>query len=75
MGLMLLSLAGRRVALGPASLTIPTSSIRPESCGVFQSWQGALGVYLLWRSGVRPTQIGLGRYAGGRTLAAQTWRR
>ena len=59
---VLLGLAGRRVALNPRRSPFDLIDLGLNLAVVFQlvAW-GALGVYLLWRSGVGPTQIGLGR--------------
>jgi uncharacterized protein len=59
---ILLGLAGRRVALNPRRSPIDLIDLGLNLAGVFQllAW-GALGLYLLWRSGFGPAQIGLGR--------------
>ena len=59
---VLLGLAGRRVALNPRRSIFDLIDLGLNLAVVFQlvAW-GALGVYLLWRSGFGPTQIGLGR--------------
>jgi uncharacterized protein len=59
---IVLGLAGRRVALNPRRSPIDLIDLGLNLAGVFQllAW-GALGLYLLWRSGFRPSQIGLGR--------------
>ena len=59
---VLLGLAGRRVALNPRRSVVDLIDLGLNLAVVFQliAW-GALGVYLLWRSGFGPTQIGLGR--------------
>ena len=74
---ILLGLAGRRVALNPRRSPIDLIDFGLNLAGVFQllAW-GALGLYLLWRSGIRPSQVGLGRLQwrpdvlGGLGLAA-----
>ena len=74
---VLLGLAGQRVALNPRRSPFDLIDLGLNLAVVFQlvAW-GALGVYLLWRSGVGPTQIGLGRVRwrpdvlGGLGLAA-----
>jgi uncharacterized protein len=59
---ILLGLAGQRVALNPRRSPIDLIDLGLNLAGVFQllAW-GALGLYLLWRSGFGPRQIGLGR--------------
>jgi membrane protease YdiL (CAAX protease family) len=59
---VILGLAGRRVALNPRRSPIDLIDLGLNLAGVFQllAW-GALGLYLLWRSGFGPSQIGLGR--------------
>jgi membrane protease YdiL (CAAX protease family) len=59
---ILLGLAGQRVALNPRRSPIDMIDFGLNLAGVFQliAW-GALGLYLLWRSGFGPSQIGLGR--------------
>jgi membrane protease YdiL (CAAX protease family) len=59
---VLLGLAGRRVALNPRRSVFDLIDLGLNLAVVFQliAW-GALGVYLLWRSGFGPAQIGLGR--------------
>jgi membrane protease YdiL (CAAX protease family) len=74
---ILLGLAGQRVALNPRRSPIDLIDLGLNLAGVFQllAW-GALGLYLLWRSGFGPNQIGLGRLRwrsdmlGGLGLAA-----
>jgi membrane protease YdiL (CAAX protease family) len=59
---VILGLAGRRVALNPRRSPIDLIDLGLNLAGVFQllAW-GALGLYLWWRSGFGPSQIGLGR--------------
>jgi membrane protease YdiL (CAAX protease family) len=59
---VLLGLAGRRVALNPRRSPFDLIDLGLNLAIAFQlvAW-GALGLYLLWRSGFRPAQIGLGR--------------
>jgi membrane protease YdiL (CAAX protease family) len=59
---VLLGLAGQVVALNPRRSQFDLIDLGLNLAGVFQllAW-GALGVYLLWRSGFGPAQIGLGR--------------
>jgi membrane protease YdiL (CAAX protease family) len=74
---VLLGLAGQRIALNPRRSPFDLIDLGLNLAGVFQlfAW-GALGLYLLWRSGLAPRQIGLGRPAflkdvlGGVGLAA-----
>jgi uncharacterized protein len=74
---VLLGLAGRRVALNPRRSLFDLIDLGLNLAVVFQlvAW-GALGLYLLWRSGFGPAQIGLGRLRwksdllGGLGLAA-----
>jgi membrane protease YdiL (CAAX protease family) len=74
---VVLGLAGQIVALNPRRSPIDLIDLGLNLAGVFQllAW-GALGVYLLWRSGFGPDQIGLGRprwrpdLLGGLGLAA-----
>ncbi len=74
---VVLGLAGQIVALNPRRSPIDLVDLGLNLAGVFQllAW-GALGVYLLWRSGFGPGQIGLGRprwrpdLLGGLGLAA-----
>jgi uncharacterized protein len=74
---VLLGLAGRRVALNPRRSPFDLIDLGLNLAVTFQlvAW-GALGVYLLWRSGFGPAQIGLGRVRlrpdvlGGLGLAA-----
>lgn len=59
---VLLGLAGQVVALNPRRSPFDLIDLGLNLAWVFQllAW-GALGVYLLWRSGIGPSQIGLGR--------------
>jgi membrane protease YdiL (CAAX protease family) len=59
---VLLGLAGQIVALNPRRSQFDLIDLGLNLAGVFQllAW-GSLGVYLLWRSGFRPSQVGLGR--------------
>src|SRR6476619_8616004 len=59
---VLLGLAGRRVALNPRRSPFDLIDPGLNLPVAFQlvAW-GVLAVYLLWRSGFGPTQIGLGR--------------
>jgi membrane protease YdiL (CAAX protease family) len=74
---VLLGLAGRRVALNPRRSVFDLIDLGLNLAVAFQlvAW-GALGVYLLWRSGFGPAAIGLGRLRwrpdvlGGLGLAA-----
>lgn len=74
---VLLGLAGRVVALNPRRSPIDLIDLGLNLAVVFQllAW-GALGIYLLWRSGFGPDRIGLGRprwrpdVLGGLGLAA-----
>ena len=74
---VLLGLAGRRVALNPRRSPFDLIDLGLNLAVTFQliAW-GALAVYLLWRSGIRPAQIGLGKLRwrpdilGGLGLAA-----
>jgi membrane protease YdiL (CAAX protease family) len=74
---VLLGLAGQRVALNPRRSPFDLIDFGLNLAVAFQlvAW-GALGVYLLWRSGFGPAQIGLGRVRwrpdvlGGLGLAA-----
>lgn len=74
---VLLGLAGRRVALNPRRSPFDLIDLGLNLAVTFQlvAW-GALGLYLLWRSGFGPAQIGLGRVRlrpdvlGGLGLAA-----
>jgi membrane protease YdiL (CAAX protease family) len=74
---VLLGLSGQIVALNPRRSPFDLIDLGLNLAWVFQllAW-GALGVYLLWRSGFGPTQIGLGRprwrpdVLGGLGLAA-----
>lgn len=58
---VLLGLAGQVVALNPRRSQFDLIDLGLNLAGVFQllAW-GALGVYLLWRSGFGPERIGLG---------------
>ena len=74
---VLLGLAGQTVALNPRRSPFDLIDLGLNLAVVFQliAW-GALAVYLLWRSGFGPSQIGLGRLqwrpdiVGGIGLAA-----
>lgn len=74
---IILGLAGQKIALNPRRSPIDLIDLGLNLAGVFQllAW-GSLGLYLLWRSGFGPTQIGLGRLRwrsdvlGGLGLAA-----
>ncbi|AEV72525.1 CAAX amino terminal protease family [Mycolicibacterium rhodesiae NBB3] len=74
---VLLGLSGQVVALNPRRSPFDLIDLGLNLAWVFQllAW-GALGVYLLWRSGFGPSQIGLGRFRwrpdllGGLGLAA-----
>jgi len=74
---VLLGLSGQIVALNPRRSPFDLIDLGLNLAWVFQllAW-GALGVYLLWRSGFGPSQIGLGRFRwrpdllGGLGLAA-----
>ena len=73
---MLLGLGGQVVALNPRLSPFDLIDLGLNLAGVFQliGW-GALGLYLLWRSGFGPSRIGLGRpqwrdVLGGVGLAA-----
>ncbi len=74
---VLLGLSGQVVALNPRRSPFDLIDLGLNLAWVFQllAW-GALGVYLLWRSGFGPSQIGLGRLRwrpdllGGLGLAA-----
>ncbi|MGE2718074.1 CPBP family intramembrane glutamic endopeptidase [Mycolicibacterium litorale] len=74
---VLLGLSGQVVALNPRRSTFDLIDLGLNLAGVFQllAW-GALGVYLLWRSGFRLADIGLARprvrpdLLGGLGLAA-----
>jgi membrane protease YdiL (CAAX protease family) len=59
---VLLGLAGQTVALNPRRSPFDLIDLGLNLAVVFQliAW-GALAVYLLWRSGFEPTQIGLGK--------------
>jgi membrane protease YdiL (CAAX protease family) len=59
---VLLGLAGQTVALNPRRSPFDMIDLSLNLAVVFQliAW-GALAVYLLWRSGFGPSQIGLGR--------------
>ena len=59
---VLLGLAGQTVALNPRRSPFDLIDLGLNLAVVFQliAW-GALAVYLLWRSGFGPSQIGLGR--------------
>jgi uncharacterized protein len=74
---VLLGLAGRRIALNPRRSPFDLIDLGLNLAVVFQlvAW-GLLALYLLWRSGFGPKQIGLGRLQwrpdllGGLGLAA-----
>ncbi len=74
---VLLGLSGRTVALNPRRSPFDLIDLGLNLAWFFEllAW-GALGVYLLWRSGFGPSQIGLGRLRwrpdvlGGLGLAA-----
>jgi membrane protease YdiL (CAAX protease family) len=74
---VILGLSGQKVALNPRRSPIDLIDLGLNLAGVFQllAW-GALGLYLLWRSGFRPSDVGLGRFRwrsdalGGLGLAA-----
>lgn len=74
---VLLGLSGQVVALNPRRSTFDLIDLGLNLAGVFQltAW-GALGLYLLWRSGLRMADIGLARLRirpdllGGLGLAA-----
>ncbi len=59
---VLLGLAGQRVALNPRRSVFDLIDLGLNLAVAFQlvAW-GVLGIYLLWRSGFGPAQIGLGR--------------
>ncbi|MCT7661557.1 CPBP family intramembrane glutamic endopeptidase [Mycobacterium deserti] len=59
---VLLGLSGQVVALNPRRSPFDLIDLGLNLAGFFQlsAW-GALGVYLLWRSGFGPARIGLGR--------------
>jgi uncharacterized protein len=59
---VLLGLAGQIVALNPRRSQFDLIDLGLNLAGVFQllAW-GSIGVYLLWRSGFGPSQVGLGR--------------
>jgi membrane protease YdiL (CAAX protease family) len=59
---VILGLSGQVVALNPKRSPIDLIDLGLNLAGVFQllAW-GALGLYLLWRSGFAPRDIGLGR--------------
>ncbi len=59
---VLLGLSGQIVALNPRRSPFDLIDLGLNLAWVFQllAW-GALGLYLLWRSGLGPAQIGLGR--------------
>ncbi|MGX9789049.1 CPBP family intramembrane glutamic endopeptidase [Mycobacterium sp. MMS18-G62] len=59
---IILGLAGQKIALNPRRSPIDLIDMGLNLAGVFQllAW-GSLGLYLLWRSGFGPSQIGLGR--------------
>jgi membrane protease YdiL (CAAX protease family) len=59
---VILGLSGRTVALNPRRSPIDLIDLGLSLAGVFQllAW-GALALYLLWRSGIGPAAVGLGR--------------
>ena len=59
---VLLGLAGQIVALNPRRSQFDLIDLGLNLAGVFQlmAW-GSLGLYLLWRSGFGPSEVGLGR--------------
>lgn len=74
---VLLGLSGQKVALNRKLSPIDLINLALNLASVFQliAW-GLLGLYLLWRSGIGPGRIGLGRFRwrldllGGLALAA-----
>ncbi|MGC7322827.1 CPBP family intramembrane glutamate endopeptidase, partial [Mycobacteroides abscessus subsp. massiliense] len=60
---VLMGLSGQRVALNPrrAELSLIDLGLNLVSITRLVAW-GALAVYLLWRSGFRPSSVGLGRW-------------
>jgi uncharacterized protein len=74
---VILGLSGQRVALNRRQSPIDLIDLLLNLAFVFQliAW-GALGLYLLWRGGIGPARIGLGRFRwrpdllGGLGLAA-----
>jgi membrane protease YdiL (CAAX protease family) len=74
---VLLGLSGQKVALNRKLSPIDLINLALNLASVFQlvAW-GLLGLYLLWRSGLGPSRIGLGRFRwrtdllGGLGLAA-----
>jgi membrane protease YdiL (CAAX protease family) len=62
---VLLGLSGQVIALNPRRSPFDLIDLGLNLAWVFQllAW-GALGIYLLWRSGIGPSQIGLGRIQG-----------
>ncbi len=59
---VLLGLSGQTVALNPRRSSFDFIDLGMNLASLFQllAW-GALAVYLLWRSGFGPAQVGLGR--------------
>lgn len=59
---VLLGLSGQTVALNPQRSSFSLIDLGFNLASLFQllAW-GALAIYLLWRSGIGPAQIGLGR--------------
>lgn len=74
---VILGLAGQKVALNRELSPVDLINLALNLASVFQllAW-GALGLYLLWRSGSSPRRVGLGRFRwrpdllGGLGLAA-----
>lgn len=74
---VILGLSGRTVALNPRRSEVDLIDLGLNLASVFQllAW-GGLGLYLLWRSGIGPARVGLGRFRlrpdllGGLGLAA-----
>ena len=62
---VLRDLGSRRIALNPRRSYFDLIDLGLNAAWAVQllSW-GALAVYLLWRSGIGPARIGLGRFAG-----------
>lgn len=60
---VLMGLSGQRVALNPrrAELSLIDLGLNLVSITRLFAW-GALAIYLLWRSGFRPSSVGLGRW-------------
>ncbi len=73
---VLSGLAGRRVRLNPnlSRYDLINLGLNLASVAQLVAW-GALGLYLLWRSGTSPTRLGLGRMRWRATYsAAWDWR-